>query len=85
MGVDSRNSISGKTFRNKLIDHPILGWGELMKSVRNLLFPFLVICLTKFFFSLLYPEASGDKISDMADTGGNFVGTDIVNYPSAKD
>ena len=51
-----------------------------MKSVRNLLFPFLAICFTKFFFSLPYPEASGDpKILDIADTGGNFVQTNIVN------
>ena len=48
-----------------------------MKSVANLLCFFLLIYLTKFFFSWPCPKTYED--SGIADMGENFVGTDIVN------
>jgi hypothetical protein len=63
-----------------LIDYAILDGGEFMKSVTNLLYLVLLIYLSRFLFSGSYPEASGDSgISNIADTGENFVGVDIVS------
>jgi len=51
-----------------------------MKNVGNLLCFLLLIYLTKFFVSWSYPKTYEDSgISNIADTGDNFVGTDIVN------